>query len=92
MRSEPLVVAEGRLERFASAGGAINVVVDRSRALDAPGRLVAEVKELGKNLAIVGAEPRRRRRRSPPRAAGGDFRAVAPPVMSFTQGAQAVSL
>src|SRR3712207_841200 len=29
VRSEPLVAAEGRLERFASAGGALNVLVER---------------------------------------------------------------
>ena len=32
VRSEPLVIAEGILERFASAGGAINVLVRGSRA------------------------------------------------------------
>src|SRR3712207_797922 len=56
VRSEPLIVAEGRLERFASAGGSINVVVHKLEGLEAPGRLVAEVKELSKNLAIAGAE------------------------------------
>ncbi|WP_281166657.1 DNA polymerase III subunit alpha [Patulibacter americanus] len=34
VRTEPLVVAEGRLERHPSAGGQINVVVRRIRALD----------------------------------------------------------
>jgi error-prone DNA polymerase len=67
VRSEPLVIAEGRLERFASAGGAINVVVDRLLPLEAPGQLAAEVKELGKNFAIVGGEARSRRS---PRPAG----------------------
>src|SRR3712207_8610916 len=36
VRSEPLIVAEGTLERFASAGGAINVVVRSVRALESP--------------------------------------------------------
>jgi error-prone DNA polymerase len=85
VRSEPLVIAEGRLERFASAGGAINVVCDRLLPLEAPGKLAAEVKELGKNFAIVGGEEE-----EPQVAAAGgggaDFRAVAPPVLSFTQG------
>jgi error-prone DNA polymerase len=78
VRSEPLVVAEGKVERFASAGGAINVVVARLTGLDAPGRLVAEVKELSRDLAVAGdgVAP----------ADGGDFRAVAPPIMSFAQG------
>jgi error-prone DNA polymerase len=82
VRSEPLIVAEGKLERFASAGGSLNIVVHRLEGLDAPGRLVAEVKELSEKLALaeVAAE-------APKVAAGGgDFRAVAPPVMSFTQG------
>jgi len=34
VRTEPLVVAEGRLERFAAGGGQVNVVVGAYRALD----------------------------------------------------------
>jgi error-prone DNA polymerase len=83
VRSEPLIVAEGKLERFASAGGSINIVVHRIEGLDAPGRLVAEVKELSERLAIAGAEPEEAPKVA---AGGGDFRAVAPPVMSFAQG------
>ena len=84
VRSEPLVVAEGRVERYASAGGSINIVVDRLTGLDEPGRLVAEVKELGRELGAAGGEIEE----APKVAAGGggDFRAVAPPAMSFTQG------
>ena len=51
-------------------------------ALEAPGQLVAEVRELSPpELAPADheAEPQ-------VAAAGGDFRAVAPPVMSFAQG------
>jgi error-prone DNA polymerase len=91
VRSEPLVMAEGRVERFASAGGAINVVVDRLRALEAPGHLAAEVKELGKNFAIVGGEHEGEEQQLAAAAGGGgggDFRAVAPPVLSFTSGRQ----
>jgi error-prone DNA polymerase len=82
VRTEPLVMAEGRLERFASAGGAVNVVVDRLFALDEPGRgEAAEVRRL---------EPRREEERAAEgdvaTAAGGDFRAVAPPVMNFASG------
>jgi error-prone DNA polymerase len=92
VRSEPLVIAEGRLERFASAGGAINVVCDRLLPLEAPGQLSAEVKELGKNFAIVNGDREHVEEVEEPlvAAAGGgggaDFRAVAPPVLSFTQG------
>ena len=46
VRTEPLVVAEGMLERFASGGGAINVMVRRIDALEAPGREVAHVREM----------------------------------------------
>jgi error-prone DNA polymerase len=41
VRAEPLVVAEGVLERHASAGGAINVVCRRLVRLDASGHLSA---------------------------------------------------
>ncbi len=41
VRAEPLVVAEGILERHASAGGAINVVCHRLARLDATGHLSA---------------------------------------------------
>ena len=41
VRAEPLVVAEGVLERHASAGGAINVVCRRLARLDASGHLQA---------------------------------------------------
>jgi error-prone DNA polymerase len=79
VRSEPLVLAEGRLERYASAGGAINVLVTRLVALSAPDRGLAPVTELvpegpaaaDGDLAATGTD---------------DFRAVAPPVMSFASG------
>ncbi|HEY6758054.1 MAG TPA: DNA polymerase III subunit alpha [Baekduia sp.] len=41
VRAEPLVVAEGVLERHANGGGAINVVCKRLVRLDASGRLQA---------------------------------------------------
>ncbi len=49
VRTEPLVVVEGRLERHASAGGAINLIADSVRRLDAPEQESdppAEVREL----------------------------------------------
>jgi error-prone DNA polymerase len=58
VRAEPLVVAEGVLERHASAGGAINVVCRRLLRLDASGHLQARPTELGKNYAIVGGQER----------------------------------
>jgi error-prone DNA polymerase len=86
VRSEPLVIAEGRLERFASAGGAINVLVDRLTGLDAPGRLAAEVKELSRELAVV--QDAEQELLVAAGRGGGDFRAVAPPVLSFANGRQ----
>ena len=149
VRTEPLVVVEGVLERFASAGGAINLLVRRLAPLDAPDLLSrrprAEVKDFstldarelvrshleqprvavaaaggataahvrpaasaapgaaraGRAAATGRVRPSAPRVRPPPpgRAepepaeplpAGGtgaeDFRAVAPPIMSFAQG------
>jgi error-prone DNA polymerase len=124
-RTEPLVVVEGVLERFASAGGAINVLVRRLAPLDAPDLLDrrprAEVKDFSMldarelarwqseqpRVAVAGAggataahvRPPSPGARAPangaeagegPPPAGGDgaedFRAVAPPVMSFASG------
>jgi error-prone DNA polymerase len=84
VRTEPLMLAEGKLERFAAAGGAINVLVDRVGSIDAPDRLLADVKDfsmLDEQVRHGLAEQKA--------AAGGeaeDFRAVAPPVMSFASG------
>jgi error-prone DNA polymerase len=91
VRTEPLLLVEGKLERFAAAGGVINVLVDKVGSIAAPDRLLAEVKDfsmLDEQVRIGLAEQR----------AGGpgeqrtdgseaeDFRAVAPPVMSFASG------
>jgi len=80
VRTEPLVLAAGRLERHAAGGGAVNVVVDEMRALDAPELPLAEVRDLST------LDDRERERRAAEEAAGSDFRAVAPPVMSFASG------
>jgi error-prone DNA polymerase len=79
VRTEPLLLAEGTLERHPAAGGAINVLVDRLQSLDAPDQPQAEVRELA---------PSSRAERAPDeeRARGEDFRAVAPPVLSFAAG------
>src|SRR5204863_4095219 len=45
VRTEPLMLIEGKLERFAAAGGATNVLVDRITSVAAPDRLLAEVKD-----------------------------------------------
>lgn len=103
VRTEPLLLVEGKLEKLVAAGGAINVLVDRVSAIDAPGHLKAAVTdfsmldervhaELARDTdergAADGDELATRRRAA---AAGedstvDDFRAVAPPVMSFASG------
>jgi error-prone DNA polymerase len=84
VRTEPLMIAEGKLERFAAGGGVINVLVDRVDSIDAPDRLVTDIKDFSMLDEQV------RRGLAEQRAAGAgeaeDFRAVAPPVMSFASG------
>ncbi|HEV2813463.1 MAG TPA: DNA polymerase III subunit alpha [Solirubrobacteraceae bacterium] len=82
VRVEPLVVAEGKLERFASAGGGVNILVRRLIALDRPDDAPADVHQLP---AAIGGTAREELPAAAA-AAAGDFRAVAPPVMSFTRG------
>jgi error-prone DNA polymerase len=74
VRSEPLVLAAGRLERLPQAGGAINVYVREVRPLVAPGEDVADVVALAERRAAEAA------------AAAADFRGVAPAVQSFASG------
>jgi error-prone DNA polymerase len=95
-RTEPLVLATGRLERHASAGGAVNVLVQALTPLGAPGRPSAEVKDFSpldaRELERALAErPAAVAAAAGAAAAGGgdgadDFRAIAPPVMNFAQG------
>src|SRR5581483_8544560 len=128
VRTEPLMMVEGKLERFAAAGGAINVLVDKVGSIAAPDRLGAEIKD----FSMLDEQVRRAReaerttsdgarggpwtssdgrpdgarggpwtsndgRRDGARSSGDhpsdgpetdaeDFRAVAPPVMSFASG------
>jgi error-prone DNA polymerase len=100
VRTEPLMIVEGKLERFAAAGGSINVLVDRVGSVVAPDRPLAEVKD----FSLLDEQVRRglaeQRSGGPPRqpaadeqaaqgpapAALDDFRAVAPPAMSFASG------
>ena len=93
VRTEPLVVAEGRLERHPAAGGGINVLVDRIAALETPvagERPLAEVKDFSPLDEAELARIRRDEEEGLALAAGaegaGDFRAVAPAVMSFASG------
>ena len=79
------MLVEGKLERFAAAGGAINVLVDNIGSISAPDRLVAEIKD----FSMLDEQVRlARAAEQAPDAAdeADDFRAVAPPVMSFASG------
>jgi len=87
VRTEPLMLIEGKLERFAAAGGATNVLVDRISSIAAPDRLLAEIKDfsmLDEQVRIGRAEQQQTAREIESEAE--DFRAVAPPVMSFASG------
>ncbi len=95
VRTEPLVLATGRLERHPAAGGAINVLVERLVAVDAPDRPSAEIRDF--NLLEDRERARRAAEGAPGQAAedaagegadeeAGEFRAVAPAVMSFASG------
>ncbi len=89
VRTEPLVVAEGLLERHPAAGGGINVLVRRLVALETEERVGAEVKDFSP-LDLRELERAMEERDAGRIAAAGGgsdgFRAVAPPVMSFAQG------
>ena len=89
------MLVAGKLERFAAAGGAINVLVDQIGSIDSPDQILADIKD----FSMLDEQVRRglaeqRAANGSARAAGGagegseaeDFRAVAPPVMSFASG------
>ncbi|HWC86993.1 MAG TPA: PHP domain-containing protein [Solirubrobacteraceae bacterium] len=101
VRTEPLVFIEGKLERFAAAGGAINVLVQDIAPLATPDRPLAQVKDFSmldelerRRIAQGKAIPDPASAHEAPSAPGqapasaspDDFRAVAPPVMSFASG------
>jgi hypothetical protein len=80
------MLISGKLERFAAAGGAINVLVDRIGPIDAPDQILADIKD----FSMLDEQVRRGLAEQRAAAAGDseaeDFRAVAPPVMSFASG------
>jgi error-prone DNA polymerase len=84
VRTEPLMLAEGKLERLPAAGGAISVLVDQVGSIVAPDRLVAEVKDF--SLLDERERARKQEGRQSPEPDAADFRHVAPPVMSFASG------
>jgi hypothetical protein len=88
------MLVEGRLERFAAAGGSISVLVDRVSPVTAPDRPLVEIKDfslLDEQVRRGLAEQRAAGAGAGPSGSRGsseidDFRAVAPPVMSFASG------
>jgi error-prone DNA polymerase len=91
VRTEPLMLIEGKLEKLPAAGGAINVLVHRVGSIAAPDQILAEVKD----FSMLDEQVRRGRAEQEAQRGGGeeeaaseadDFRAVAPPVMSFASG------
>jgi error-prone DNA polymerase len=85
VRTEPLMLAEGKLERLPAAGGAINVLIDRVEPFVAPDQVLAEIKD----FSMLDEQVRRglaEQRQGRAEQDGEDFRAVAPPVMSFASG------
>jgi hypothetical protein len=89
------MLVSGKLEKLAAAGGAINVLVDWVGSIDAPDQIVAEIKD----FSMLDEQVRRGLAEQKAAAAAGggpaaasqsgeaeDFRAVAPPIMSFASG------
>jgi len=89
VRTEPLILARGRLEKLAMAGGAINVFVKRLEPLVTPGEDVAGVVELAERRAAAAAAEApadRAAEQADPSEILADFRGVAPAVQSFAAG------
>jgi error-prone DNA polymerase len=82
-------MAEGKLERLPAAGGAINVLVDRVQPISAPDHIAAEIKDfsmLDEQVRRGLAEQRAVNAQTSGDTEAEDFRAVAPPVLSFASG------
>jgi hypothetical protein len=91
VRTEPLVVVEGVLERFASAGGAINLLVRRLAPLDAPDLLSRRPRAEVKDFSMLDARELARIALEQPRvavaAAGGATAAHVRPAASAAPAA-----
>ena len=91
VRTEPLLLATGRLEKLAAAGGVINILVSDLDSIAAPDRLQAEVKDFSLldeqvRLGLAAQRAAAERAEREGAAETEDFRAVAPAVMSFGSG------
>ena len=88
VRSEPLLLCEGRLEKLPQAGGGINVFVKGVRSLVAPEEQAAEVVALAERRVAAAATGRGEGAQGGREAAAtlGEFRQVSPPIQSFASG------
>jgi error-prone DNA polymerase len=89
VRAEPLIMAEGRLEKLPVAGGAINIYARRLLPLVTPDDDAAGVVELAQRRAAAAATEAPAAAQEAGDAAAGvlaDFRGVAPAVQSFAAG------
>ncbi len=88
VRSEPLLLCQGRLERLPQAGGAINVFVKTLQALVTPEDREARVVELAERRVAAAATGRGEGAQGGRAAAAtlGEFREFAPAVQSFGSG------
>jgi error-prone DNA polymerase len=76
VRTQPLIVVEGRLERHASGGGAVNLLAVSIAALPQPS---AQASAPVRDLRRPAEDP-------PALAPAEDFALVAPPAMNFGRG------
>lgn len=99
VRTEPLVLVEGKLERLPAAGGGISVLLERIGPLDVGDGRMGTV--IAKDFSPLDEAQRRAIEQheqqqaaaagggaggAPVRDAAGGFRAVAPAVMNFGRG------
>jgi error-prone DNA polymerase len=80
VRTEPLLLVRGKLEKLPIAGGALNVYARAIEPLSAPSAAVAEVVALSERARARPPEE------VPADGALADFRGVAPAVQSFAAG------
>ncbi len=88
VRSEPLLLCQGRLEKLPQAGGGINIFVKAVRPLIAPEDQAADVVALAEKRVAAAAAGRGEGAQGGREAAStlGEFRQVSPPIQSFASG------
>jgi error-prone DNA polymerase len=85
VRTEPLLLVEGTLERLPAAGGGVSVLLHRIAPLDVGDGRMGQV--IAKDFSPLDeAERHAIEQQRAAAVGGGDFRAVAPAVMNFGRG------